>query len=73
MLGLMKEKQSTSVLCEVNTTRKCFVAAELSTVGAFDWLIALHGTWFPGHFATTLAALITVLLLGSGHQPQTAA
>ena len=69
----MKEKQSTSVLCEVNTTRKCFVAGELSTVGAFGWLIALHGTWFAVHFAATLAAVITVLLLGGGHQPQTAA
>lgn len=69
----MKEKQSTSVLCEVNTTRKCFVAGEPSTVGAFVWLIALHRTWFAGHFAATLAALITVLLLGGGYQPQAAA
>ena len=61
------------VLCKVNTTRKCFVAGEPSTVGTFGWLIAWHRTWFAGHFAATLAAVITVLLLGSGHQPQTAA
>ena len=61
------------VLCEVNTTRKCFVALlNVSGIRAF-WFIARDRTRFARHFAATLAATITVLPLRSWHQPQTAA
>jgi hypothetical protein len=45
----------------------------LSAVGAPDWLTALYWTWFARHFAAALAAVIPILQLCSGHQPQTTA
>jgi len=62
------------VLCEVNTTRKCFVALlNVSAIGTFWRLIPRDRTRFAGYFSATLAAVITILLLCGGHQPQTAA
>ena len=63
-----ERKQTTKLLCEVNTALQRFVT---STMGAFIWLLAGQRGWFAVDLTATLPAKIAVLFLGGWNQPKT--
>jgi len=69
----MKEKADYKFACEVNTTRRCFVAGrsacEILVIRAFIGLVGRHRRGLAGDLAAALPAKVAILFLCGWNQP----
>jgi hypothetical protein len=71
LLVLLKEKQITSLRCEVNTALLGFVTRERLPAGTLAWLFTAHRSRFAVNFAAALPAKVAIVFLAGRYQPKT--